>query len=213
MATSTISAPSERAGQCSASSAVVIAASAGGIDALRTVLAGLPGDFPAPVIITLIRTPGRETLSAQIFKRDTVLAVQDAIDGDCISAGNIYLAPADHHLRITTEGHFEFGDPMRIPYQRASVDQLFESAAATYGPNTIGVILSGGGRNGVIGAKAVHDAGGVVIAQDEATSRHFSMPRAAIEAGATTNILPLADIAERLKLLATHENGLAPEDE
>src|SRR5690242_20270767 len=130
MATSTISAPShgrDHDGRCSASSVVVIAASAGGIDALRILLAGLPSAFPAPVVVTLIRTPGRESLSAQILKRDSVLPVRDAADGDCLTPGIVYLAPSEYHLKISADGRLEFTEHMRIPYMRASVDQLFES--------------------------------------------------------------------------------------
>lgn len=217
MATSTLSSASPDStgtGQCSASSVVVVAASAGGIDALRTVLGGLPSTFAAPVIIVLHRTPGREGLFANIFKRDCVLPVRDAVDGDCIEAGNVYLAPADHHLRIDHDGRMIFSEQMKVPYMRAAADPLFESAAAAYGQRAIGVVLSGGGRAGAVGAKAIHEAGGPVIAQDQTTSRHFSMPKASIDAGAVTAVLPLGRIAEQLIMLTEEsEGGLATEPE
>ena len=151
---------------------------------------------------------------AQIFKRDSVLPVKDAADGECVQPGTIYLAPADHHLRITHDGRMEFSEQMKVSYLRAAADPLFESAAAAFGARTIGVVLSGGGRHGAIGAKAIHEAGGPVIVQDEATSRHFSMPRAAIDAGAVTSILPIDRIAEQLThLTEPTENGLSADPE
>jgi len=215
MATSTLSSASpdgNGVGHCSASGVVVVAASAGGIEALRTLLAGLPSGFSTPVIIVLHRTPGREGLLANIFKRDTVLAVKDAVDGECLSSGTVYLAPADHHLQITGDGRLQFTDHMRINYLRASADPLFQSAANAFGSRAIGVVLSGGVRNGAAGAKAIRDAGGPVIAQNQETSRHFSMPREAIEAGAVTSVLPIDRIAEELTTITRNADGHAHDE-
>jgi two-component system chemotaxis response regulator CheB len=117
-------------------------------------------------------------------------------------------------MTLDHDGHMIFAEQMRIAYGRASADPLFESAAATYGPRSIAVVLSGGGRSGATGAKAIRDAGGAVIAQDQATSRHFSMPRAAIDAGAVTNVLPVDRIAEQLMILTEpSDNGLSADPE
>jgi two-component system chemotaxis response regulator CheB len=219
MATSTISpaSPNTAAGRPATAHVVVIAASAGGIDALRTVLGGLPDGFPAPVVIVLHRTPGRESLFASIFKRDSALPVKDAVEGEIIAPGMIYLAPADHHLTLDRDGRMVFSEKLKISYGRAAADPLFESAAEAYGSRAVGVVLSGGGRSGATGAKAIHDVGGKVLAQDQATSRHFSMPKAAIDAGAVTTILPITQIAEQLKQLIKpseeSENGLAADPE
>ncbi len=212
MATSTISpaSPDSATGRKATAHVVVIAASAGGIDALRTVLGGLPADFPAPVVIVLHRTPGRESLFASIFKRDSALPVKDAVEGESIAPGTVYLAPADHHLTLDREGRMVFSERLKISYGRAAADPLFESAAEAYGPRAVGVVLSGGGRSGATGAKAIHDVGGTVIAQDQATSRHFSMPRAAIDAGAVTNVLPIDRIAEQLTQLMKPSESVPP---
>ena len=186
---------------------VVVAASAGGIQALRTILPQLPEKFSAPVVVVLHRTAGRPGVLAQVLGRGSGLLVKDAEDGERLVPGRVYVAPADRHTHLTPGGHVSFRDNAKVNFLRSSADPLFRSAAAVYGPGAIAVVLSGGGRNGAAGAKAVKDAGGVVIAQDRETSQHFAMPRAAIEAGAVTDVLPLQDIAARLASLT---NGRSP---
>lgn len=177
---------------------VVIASSAGGIAALLTILCSLPRDFPAPILIVQHRTVGRPGLLAKILQRECPLPVRDANPGERLEPGVVYVMPADRHTRVTPDRFFTMSDHTKINFLHASADPLFRSAAETFGSRAIGVVLTGRGRNGAAGAKAIRDAGGVVIAQDEATSEFFGMPQAAIDAGAVTSVLPLGAIASSL---------------
>src|SRR5690349_3627124 len=179
--------------------AVVIAPSAGGIEALQTILPLLPADFAAPVILVLHRTNRRGELLAKVLARCTALSVKNAEDGERLEPGVLYIAPPDRHASITDDKRIALRDHTKISFVSSSADPLFRSAAAVYGAGAVGIVLTGSGRNGAGGALAVRDAGGAVIAQDEATSKHFGMPRAAIEAGAATSILPLDEIAAQLR--------------
>ena len=178
---------------------VVVAASAGGIEALENILPALPGDFGAPIVLVLHRTPRRGELLAKVLARFTTLTVKDAEDGEALLPGTVYVAPADQHASITDDRHLALHDQKKINFVSSSAEPLFRSAAAVYGAGAVGVVLTGSGRNGAGGARAVRDAGGTVLVQDEATSRHFGMPRAAIEAGAATSVLPLGQIAPHLR--------------
>ena len=187
---------------------VVIAASAGGIEALIAVLCGLPADFPAPILIVLHRRSARPGMLAKILQRDRPLPVRDAKAGEHLESGIVYITPADLHTQIAPDQSLMMGDHAKINFLHASADPLFRSAAASFGGRAIGVVLSGRGRNGTAGAKAfARNAGGVVIAQNEETAQFFAMPHAAIEAGAVTDILPLGAIADSLVDLVVHSGS------
>ena len=177
---------------------VVLAASAGGIAALRTILSALPAEFPAAIIVVLHRAPTRESLLAKILARDTALRVTDAIVGDHVAAGTVYLAPVDLHAVLTAQRRLDFHDGRKIAHVRSSANPLLESAARAIGRDLIAVVLSGSGRNGSAALPEVKAHGGTVIAQDRETSQHFGMPAAAIETGAVDFVLPLDAIAPKL---------------
>jgi two-component system chemotaxis response regulator CheB len=185
---------------------VLIAASAGGIQALITVLCALPANFSAPVLILQHRTTGRPGMLARVLQRGCHLPVKDAHPGDRLESGTVYVTPANRHTRITQDHVMMMSDHIKINFLHASADPLFRSAAEAFGARAIGVVLSGGGKNGAAGSKAIRDAGGIVIAQNEATSEHFGMPKAAIDAGAVTDVLALDDIAGALTELVDHSH-------
>jgi two-component system chemotaxis response regulator CheB len=173
---------------------VAIAASAGGLPALVTVLAHLPRDFPLPIAIVQHLDPNRVSLIPHILGRCTMLSVKQADHGDVITPGVVYVAPPAHHLQITGDGRVALtvDDPVR--FLRPCADRLFASAARVLG-RIIGVVLSGTGSDGAAGSEAIRIAGGLVIAQDEATSAFFGMPQAAIRRGAVDRVLAHGDIA------------------
>jgi two-component system chemotaxis response regulator CheB len=182
---------------------VLIAASAGGIEALMVILHDLIRDFPAPIVIVQHRPASHESQLVSIFSRHTALQVKDAIAGEALKPGTVYLARADEHLTITEDFRFKYTDGHRIRYVFSSANPLFASAAKIYGKNAIAVVLSGMDGDGTDGVKAIKAHGGIAIAQDKTTSKHFDMPHSAIATGAVDHILPLQEIAPMLIRLVT----------
>jgi two-component system chemotaxis response regulator CheB len=173
---------------------VAIAASAGGVEAIRTVVAALPADFPAAVCVTLhIPSTGRSLL-APILDRDSPLAAVVAADGMALRAGTIYVAPADHHLLIGRDS-VQLGRGPKENGTRPAADPMFRSLAASWGPRGIAVVLSGALDDGSAGAVTVSRSGGAVIVQDPDDALVPGMPSSAIAADTPERILPAADIA------------------
>jgi chemotaxis response regulator CheB len=183
---------------------VVIAASAGGINALVEVLSRLPADLPAAVLIVQHLRDDRPTRLHEHLARLSSLPVRLAEDGLPLEAGVVYLAVPGQHLRV--EGStlvLDRGEP--VHYVRPSADVLFASAAQVFGPKVIGVVLSGTGHDGTRGCQEIKGKGGITIAQGEKTSRYFAMPGAAIEADAVDYVLPLGKIAGKIAELVKCE--------
>ncbi len=188
---------------------VAIAASAGGITALQTLLSTLPRDLPVPVAVVLHRSRREVDLLPMVLGRSSTLPVRPAEPGKPVQPGTVYVAPADAHLLVGSDRRFELMDGGRIRHVRSSADPLFSSAAHVLGP-VIGVVLTGMGEDGTDGVQAMKRAGGIVIAQDEATAEWFGMPRSAIGTGAVDYVLPLDRIGAKLVELLTHHADLTP---
>ena len=180
---------------------IAIAASAGGVQPLLTILSALPRDLPAAILIVLHRTPRPHNGLADIFRRCTPLPVRMAVAGDPVEPGVVYVARSDLHLSITAKGRFAYVNGRRIRFVRSSANPLLESAAAAFGGRLVAVVLSGTGSDGTDGVQTVKAHGGIVIAQDEASSQHWGMPRAAVKSGAVDYVLPIVDIGPALKAL------------
>ena len=178
---------------------VAIGASYGGLYALMDLLGGLTTDFAAPIVVVQHRSADErdETRLGHVLSRYSVLPVRDADHGEQIEPGHVYLAPSDYHLLIDA-GHFELNVDEAVHYSRPSIDVLFESAARAYGPDVVGVLLTGYGHDGTTGMRAIRAAGGVTIAENPETALQGAMPRSAIQAGAVAEVLALDAIAPRL---------------
>lgn len=146
---------------------VLIASSAGGIEALTTVLGALPPAFPAPVVIVQHRSPTAHSILPAILARRTALRVREANTGDALEPGVVYIARADQHLTVTDLGVFAYEDGRRIRHVLSSANPLFISVAGTFGAGTIGVVLSGSGSDATDGVQSIKARGGIVIAQNE----------------------------------------------
>jgi two-component system, chemotaxis family, protein-glutamate methylesterase/glutaminase len=155
------------------------------------VLGGLPRDLDAAVLVVLHLTPQHRSLLAEILGRRTDLAVRQAEDGDLLRTGTAYVAPPDAHLLVTNGGTLRLDKSELVHHVRPSADVLLLSLAQNHGGRCLAVILSGTGIDGAAGAAAVKSAGGMVLAQDEATAEYFGMPGAAILAGGVDEVLPL----------------------
>jgi two-component system chemotaxis response regulator CheB len=180
---------------------VALAASAGGLKALSSVLGRLPEDFPAPVLVVQHRSGDLPDLLPVILGQATALRVKTAEEGEVPRAGVVYTAPPGRHIRVGTSGQMHVRLSERIRFVRPSADLLFETLAARHGPRSVGVVLTGMGDDGARGVRILRRAGGFVIAQDESTSEHFDMPLAAAEIGRVDVVLPLFRIPFALTAL------------
>ncbi|HEX5498506.1 MAG TPA: chemotaxis protein CheB [Thermomicrobiales bacterium] len=189
---------------------VVIGASAGGLQALTTVVASLPADFPGALFIVLhIQAAARSRLP-EILARAGPLPVETARDGMPIRAGQIVVAPPDRHL-IIEPGRIELRRGPRENHSRPAVDPLFRSAARAYGPRVVGVVLSGALYDGSAGLMAIQARGGVAIVQDPEEAMFASMPLSALRLVPLAEVLPAAEIAPALVALARTPIGAGAE--
>jgi two-component system chemotaxis response regulator CheB len=181
---------------------VVMAASAGGIPAFQKLLGALPADFALPIAIVQHRSITPPNLLARVLGRHAALKVKNAEAGEALQPGTVYLAPPHQHLVVQRDHTLGFMDGRKIRHVQSSANPLFESAAEVFGDGVIAVVLTGFDRDATDGVQTVRHRGGIVIAQDEASSHIFGMPQSAIATGAVNAILPLGDIARELERLA-----------
>ena len=198
----TLPARTRAAGSTSPIRLVAIGASTGGPAAIRTILADLPSDFPVPILLVQHIAHGFSAGLADWLSHDTPLRVKLAEIGEAAAAGTVYIAPDDRHLGCLLDNR---GD-MRLLLDRSppveafrpSASYLFHSTGESLGPGVLAVILTGMGDDGVSGLRVLKARGGRVLAQDEATSVIYGMPREAVRAGVVDSTLPLTAIARAL---------------
>jgi two-component system chemotaxis response regulator CheB len=163
-------------------------------------LAGLPADLPAAVLVVQHIAEGFSAGMAEWLAHASALPVVLAREGRPLRPGEVLIAPDQRDLLITREFTTHLSEnPLLI--QRPSIDISMQAAAEVFGPRAIGVLLTGMGRDGAYGMLTIRRANGYTIAQDEATSTIFGMPRAAIQLGAANEVLPASQIAARLVAL------------
>lgn len=189
---------------------VALVASAGGLAALSSVLAALPADFPAPIVVVQHLDPNRPSLLATILARHCGLPVREAHHGDRLRPGAVHVAPPDRHLVVLPGGVLALTATEPVHYVRPSADALLESLSRAFGPRAIAVVLTGAGLDGADGVRVVKNGGGTVIAQDRPSSQNFGMPGAAIGTGCVDAVLPLEQIAPTLVHLVTADAQIHP---
>ncbi|MDY6992412.1 MAG: chemotaxis response regulator protein-glutamate methylesterase [Pseudomonadota bacterium] len=182
---------------------IAIGASTGGTEAIKMLLLQMPADGPGIVISQHIPATFSRSFALRMDQL-SAMTVYEATDGQIIAPGNVYIAPGSHHLLVEREGpryvcRLHQGNP--VNRHRPSVDVLFRSIAQNVGPNAIGVILTGMGDDGARGIKEMHEAGAATIAQDESTSVVWGMPGEAVRHGGINHVLPIYEIAAKLKAL------------
>ena len=178
---------------------VVIAASAGGIRAVRTILKHLPPQLPAAVVLVQHRSPDFRDYLGEVLAHETQWSVQVAHPGDPLFTGHVYVARPDSHLTVTPYHTFHYHDGTRIRFSRSSANPLFESAARAFGGQVIGIVLTGHGRDATDGVQTVKSHGGIVIAQDPMSAEAVGMPSSAIDSGSVDYVLPLDEIAPAIE--------------
>ncbi len=173
---------------------VVVGASAGGVEALQTLVAGLPPDLPASVLAVLHLPPGCSSALVRILDRSGPLPAEPATDGRHLERGRVYVAPPDHHLLIR-DGHLSLSSGPPECGHRPAIDPLFRSAALTHGSRTVGVVLSGTLDDGASGLAAIARHGGAAVVQDPRDARYAGMPMAALATVPDAVIAPVAELA------------------
>ena len=181
--------------------AVVIGASAGGVEALTVLLPALPADSKAAVFIVLHLPRDKPSLLSAIFARKCPLPVREAQDKESVVSGTVYFAPTDYHLLLDAGPQMALSADDLVHHSRPSVDVLFESAAHIYGNRLLGIILTGANADGAEGLAAVHDNGGVTVVQQPASARSPQMALAALKLRPADFVLPLHEIAVLLGTL------------
>ena len=191
---------------------IVIGASAGGVQALSTLIAELPADLPAAIFIVLHIPSNVPSLLPHILSRDALMPVAHAVDGEKIRRGRVYIAPPDHHLLIENN-HIKLVRGPKENLHRPSIDALFRSAARSAGPRVIGVVLTGARDDGRTGMKAIKERGGIAIVQDPFEAPFPSMPLSVMQETKVDYSLPIREIPPLLVQLSyetAEEEGRYP---
>jgi two-component system chemotaxis response regulator CheB len=181
---------------------VVVGASAGGIEALQQLVAGLTSDFPGVVVVVQHLPTGVTSVLPSILSWAGPLPVSSATEGAPIEPGHIYIAPPDLAHLVVTRGAMHLMPGPRENGVRPAADPLFRSAAASYGSRVVGVVLSGTGADGTEGLRAIKEAGGVAVVQDPAEAKFAGMPRYATRFDTVDYVVAVADIGPLLTRLA-----------
>ncbi len=173
---------------------VVIAASTGGPATIMRLAPGFTRDFPAAILLVQHMPATFTRQYAAQLAEFTSIRVKEAEANEVLESGTLYICPGSHHLRVTPTGRLQLDNSGRINGYLPCIDVTMQSAAAYAGAMSIAAVLTGMGNDGAQGAKAIKDAGGLVLAQDEATSVIFGMPAEAIKTGAVDKVLPIDEI-------------------
>jgi two-component system, chemotaxis family, protein-glutamate methylesterase/glutaminase len=176
--------------------AVVIGASAGGVEGLAMLLPALPKTLSAAVFVVLHLPRERPSLLSEIYAPKCSAPVKEAEDKEPVQPGTVYFAPPDYHLLLERGPHLALSVDEPVHFSRPSVDVLFESAADVYGQRLLGIILTGASEDGAAGLEAVRHAGGLTVVQEPEGSYESQMAISALKRGPADYVLPLARIAE-----------------
>jgi two-component system chemotaxis response regulator CheB len=181
--------------------AIVVGASAGGVEALSVLLRALPADMAASMFVVLHVPRGRPSLLVDVFQPICAVAVREAFDKEPVQSGTVYFAPPDYHLLIERGPALALSTDELVNFSRPSVDVLFESAADVYRARLVGIILTGGSHDGAAGLAAVAAGGGLTIVQDPESAQMRTMTDAAIRRRPPSLVLSLPSIASLLGTL------------
>jgi len=181
---------------------VVIGASTGGPNLLKAVVRDLPSTFPAALLIVQHMPKYFTKVFADNLDAVAAIPIREAQDGDALQPGVGFVVPGDHHVRVVrqVDGRAVMAlanESLAYPY-RPSIDCAMTSAAEQFGPLTVGVVLTGMGDDGMVGSQTIKEHGGLILAQDEATSFIYGMPRAVVEAGLADAVISDVQISSAL---------------
>lgn len=180
---------------CSPIRALAIAASTGGPEALERVLSAIPEGFAAPIFVVQHTQPAFTGMLAERLSKICKLPVREAVNGETVVAGRVYLAPGDRHLEVVRDHTVRTHRGPTVASVRPAADVLFRSIATTYGESALVVVLTGMGQDGLEGVRACRATGAAVLVQDAQTSVVWGMPGAVARAGLADGVHPLDELA------------------
>jgi two-component system chemotaxis response regulator CheB len=183
--------------------AVVIGASAGGVNALLEILPLQSTNYPCPIVVVLHVLKDRQNQLAEVFRQRMRMTVLEAGDKDELLPATLYFAPPGYHLLVEMERHLSLSCDPPIFFARPAIDATMESAADAYGDALLGILLTGANMDGAEGLAAIGRAGGLTVVQDPAQAQVPVMPEQAIRTRAPDLVLPLEDIRSLLLMLET----------
>lgn len=181
--------------------AIVIGASAGGVEALLTIFSALPKGFSQPILTVLHLPDERRSQLAEVFDRRVTMPVVEARDKEVIQPGTMYFAGPGYHLSIEHDHSLSLSQEDRVHHSRPAIDYLFESAADVFGSGLLAILLTGANQDGARGLAQVKALGGITVVQDPLEARVAVMPRAALALHQPDHILTLSRIGELLAAL------------
>ena len=187
---------------------VAIGTSLGGVDALSRLFSGLPGDYSIPIVVVIHRGMVEFDYLIDVLQKSTALQVMEASDKLDLSPGHIVVAAADYHL-LVDRGHCALSVDDPVEFARPSIDVLFESVADQFGATAVGILLTGGGVDGIHGLGQIKSKGGLVFAQSPATARDPVLPQAAIDRGIVTESHSIDELAKQLCGVCWRASGRA----
>jgi two-component system, chemotaxis family, protein-glutamate methylesterase/glutaminase len=179
---------------------VVVGTSWGGLAALRALAAPLPRDFGLALAVVQHRHKDSDRLLATLLQERTALTVCEIEDKQPILPGFLFVAPPDYHL-LVERGHFSLSTDEPVRYSRPSIDVAFTTAADSYGPRAVGIVLTGANADGAEGLSAIAKQRGLAIVQSPETAESPTMPRAALAAVPSARVMPIPAIADFLSTL------------
>lgn len=182
-------------------SAVVIGASAGGIEALSILFSSLNKDFPVPVFVVKHIDAGANDGIIDYLSRSSTLPISFPDDQELIENGHIYMAPPGYHMLIEDDHSISLSVDRKVTYSRPSIDVLFESAADAFASKLISVVLTGANQDGSAGAQRIKQRGGIVLVQEPTTAEYDIMPKAVIADTDVDGVMDLLALADRLNEL------------
>lgn len=185
--------------------AIIVAGSAGGVEALIKVLAGLPEGMQTPVICMLHLPANRDSRLAELFAERLPVPVREAADKQTIENGTLYFAGSGYHLSVEQDRTFSLSCEAPVHFARPAIDVLMTSAADVYGAGLMAILLTGANHDGADGMAQIHARGGLTVVQDPAEAQVSTMPQRAIDRDAPDLVLPLAGIRELLQLMVERE--------
>lgn len=181
-------------------SLLVIGGSAGGLEAILQILPALKRE-PSLAVVLVLHRRGGESMLTELLQDKTDWNVKEAEEKEPIEPGMLYIAPADYHLLIERDRTFSLDYSEKIHYSRPAIDVTFETAAEAYGPQVMGLLLSGANQDGAGGLQTIKSAGGFVMVQDPAEAVVAYMPKFAMEHVAVDRVLPVKEIAAFVRSL------------